>query len=404
MSSIKLILKEDKITKKGDAPIYLRIIKGRKPKFISTGIKVLPQNWDEDAQRVKKKHPNSARINAYLASKVADAENIALQMESSNKYASSTRISEKIRGKSPVGMIAYIKKYIAELKSKGKYSTLEKVEVVLKKLETFTGAKEISFEEFDLQFLKSFDTYMRDKLHNRINTIHANLKIIRKIFNDAIREELIDYTINPFLKFQLKWENTKKEYLTDSELDAIERLSLKEGSMMWHHRNMYMFAAYAGGIRISDVILLKWSSFNGTHIHIVTQKTKTTIPIKLPTKALSILQIYERLYPDKMDADFVFPLLVKGKDYDDAYIRAKAISSASAYTNKDLKTIAKTAGLEKKVSFHSSRHTFATRALRKGMRIEYVSSILGHSEIKTTQIYTKIVNEELDSAMGVFDS
>jgi integrase/recombinase XerD len=68
-----------------------------------------------------------------------------------------------------------------------------------------------------------------------------------------------------------------------------------------------------------------------------------------------------------------------------------------------LKTIATKAKIEKKISFHTSRHTFATRALRKGMRIEYVSKLIGHSNIKTTQIYAKIVNEELDEAMDVFD-
>jgi site-specific recombinase XerD len=68
-----------------------------------------------------------------------------------------------------------------------------------------------------------------------------------------------------------------------------------------------------------------------------------------------------------------------------------------------LKIIAAKAGIEKHISFHSSRHTFATRALKKGMRIEYVSKLMGHTNLKTTQIYAKIVNEELDKAMDVFN-
>ena len=59
--------------------------------------------------------------------------------------------------------------------------------------------------------------------------------------------------------------------------------------------------------------------------------------------------------------------------------------------------------IQKHIHFHTSRHTFATRALRKGMRIEYVSKLLGHANIKTTQIYAKIVNEELDKAMEIFN-
>ena len=74
-----------------------------------------------------------------------------------------------------------------------------------------------------------------------------------------------------------------------------------------------------------------------------------------------------------------------------------------AYINANLRTIAKEAGISHKLNFHTSRHTFATRALQKGIRIEYVSKLMVHSSIKTTQIYTKIINDELDKAMDVFN-
>ena len=80
-----------------------------------------------------------------------------------------------------------------------------------------------------------------------------------------------------------------------------------------------------------------------------------------------------------------------------------AISSASAYINKNLKIIAKKAGIEKPLSFHISRHTWATRALRKGISIDKVSKIMGHAQIRETKIYAKIVSEELDKAMDVFN-
>jgi site-specific recombinase XerD len=80
-----------------------------------------------------------------------------------------------------------------------------------------------------------------------------------------------------------------------------------------------------------------------------------------------------------------------------------AISSASAYINKNLKFIAQKAGIEKPLSFHISRHTWATRALRKGISIDKVSKLMGHAQIRETQIYAKIVSEELDKAMDVFN-
>ncbi len=113
--------------------------------------------------------------------------------------------------------------------------------------------------------------------------------------------------------------------------------------------------------------------------------------------------MYVQTQPDRENTHFVFPLLRNDIDYTDPQVLFNAISSNTAYANKNLKAITKTAKIEKHISFHSSRHTWATRALRKGMRIEYVSQLMGHTNIKTTQVYTKIVNSELDRAMDVFN-
>ena len=230
----------------------------------------------------------------------------------------------------------------------------------------------------------------------------ASIKIFKKVFNDAIREDLIDASINPFLKYRNATEKSTKEYLTESEIDAIDKLILPENSIMFHHRNIYIFATYAGGIRISDILQLCWQNFDGSHINLTTQKTKETVHIKLPHRALEIIKAYEVLNPNASKSDYIFPFLDNAIKYTPEQL-FNAISSNTAYVNKNLKEIAKAAKIEKHLSFHTSRHTFATRALRKGMRIEYVSKLMGHGTIKTTQVYTKIVNEELDNAMDIFN-
>lgn len=77
--------------------------------------------------------------------------------------------------------------------------------------------------------------------------------------------------------------------------------------------------------------------------------------------------------------------------------------TVESYTNKDLKKLRVRAGLDKHISFHSSRHTWAMRALQKGMRIEYVSRLMGHASVKNTEIYAKILDSELDKAMEIFN-
>lgn len=403
MASVALILKTNKVDEKGEMPLYIRIIKNRATKFVSIGIKVHPDLWDETNHRVKKKYPNSAKINAFIAKKLAEAEGISAEMETKKSNVTSKKIKEAILGKPSVSIINYMEQYMADLKKTGKMGTHDKVNAVLLKLKTYLKKQDLLFEDFDLAFLKKYERYLRDDLKNAPNTIHTNLKIFRKVFNDAVREELIPIQSNPFTRFKLTWEKTKKEYLTEAELEAIENLSLTVGTVMYHHRNMYVLAAYAGGIRISDLLQLKWENYDGTHIRVFTQKTKESIQIKLPSKAKEILEKYAELQTGMKPTDFVFPLLRNNIDYSNPETLFKAISSNTAYANKNLKMIAKKADIEKHISFHTSRHTWATRALRKGMRIEYVSKLMGHSSIKTTQVYTKIINAELDSAMDVFN-
>lgn len=403
MASVTLLLRDSKVNEKGEKPVYIRIIKNRQTKFISLGIKVHPDLWNAEKLRVKSQYPNSGRVNAYIAKKISDAESAALEIETKNKSVTGTRIKEAIMGKQPGSLLKFMEEYLSDLQANGKMGTYDKVNATLLKLKTYLNGRDISFADFDLSFLKTYERYLRDELNNKPNTIHSNLKIFRKVFNDAVREDIIEVNQNPFTKHKLSWEKTKKEYLTEDELAAIEKLELTEGSVMSHHRNMYVFAAYAGGVRISDLLQLRWQNYDGTHIRIFTQKTKESIQVKLPAKAQAILEEYANSQPNRKSTDFVFPLLHNNIDYTLPVVLFKAISSNTAYANKNLKLIAKKAEIEKNISFHSSRHTWATRALQKGMRIEYVSKLMGHGSLKTTMIYTKIVNSELDNAMEVFN-
>jgi len=401
MASTKIVLRENKAKTNGEVPLYLRIIKDRKAKFISLGIAIDPKFWDEKKLVVKKAHPNSGRLNKYLAKKMADAVDAALDLQTESEYISPKSLKEAIMGLTTMSFIQYAKQYRDNLEKKGKIGTYDKANAVISKLEEFIGNKAFTFDEVTPFFLKRYEEHLRTVKKNSTNTIHSNLKVIRRIINEAIAEDLFPAEKNPFLKYKLKWENTEKAFLNEEELESLANLQLVEGSMKFHHRNLYVFAAYTGGLRISDICLLKWSNFDGEHILVNTMKTGSIVSIKLPKKALEILDLYRKdgLKP----SDFIFPLLDNDRDYSDPKVLFTAISSITAYTNTDLKDLAKAAGIKQHIHFHTSRHTWATRALRKGMRIEYVSKLMGHSSIKTTQVYAKIVNEELDKAMDVFD-
>jgi len=150
------------------------------------------------------------------------------------------------------------------------------------------------------------------------------------------------------------------------------------------------------------MLQLKWENYDGKHVLLNTQKTGSVVSVMLPEKAKKIIEVYKAT--DSKKDDFIFPFLDKTDNIKDPKILHARVSSITSYTNSDLKDIAFLAGIKKHLHFHTSRHTWATRALRKGMRIEYVSKLMGHNSIRTTQVYAKIVNADLDKAMEVFDN
>ena len=401
MPTFKVLLKTKKINKNGEAPIYIQFIKGRKTSIFSIKYHVRPEDWDAEKGIVKKSHRNSAWLNNYITQKLGEAQSRSLELEAKEKAVTTKAIKKAVLGEIATSFLRYAERYLKELEHKAKTGTLDKAKAVVAKIKTYLGNKDLLFDEITVQWLKDYEMYLRIELKNTTNTIHGNYKIIRRLINEAINEDLLAFEKSPFHKYKMKTEKTHIEYLSDTELEAIQSLILIPGSKIDIHRDMYVFACFTGGIRISDVLQLRWKNFNGEHISIQMQKTGNPLNVKVPNTGLAILEKYKQPHSDKKD--FIFPILKNELDYSNPHFMFKAISSATAYTNKDLKEIARLAKITKNVHFHTSRHTFATRAIRKGMRMEYASKILGHSNLKTTQIYAKIVNEELDKAMEVFN-
>lgn len=401
MPTFKVFVNQRKLNKKGEAPIYLRIIKDRKPSYISLGYYIRPEDWDETKSIVKKSHPNSSRLNNFIAEKLADAQGHTLDLESKEKGVNTKAMKKAVVGEASPSFLKFLDRFIVAQEKKAKIGTQNAVKAVIAKIKEYVGTNDLLFDDLSVSWLKGYETYMRKHFKNSTNTVHANFKVIRRILNDAINEDLFPFEKNPFHRFKMKTEKTHIEYMTDTELKAIEALQLTAGSKMDIHRDMYVFAAYAGGIRISDILQMRWKNFDGEKINMQAQKTGGVISVKVPKAGLVILEKYAPQEPN--DEHFIFPVLNNDVDYSDPKFLHRTLSSSATYTNKDLKKIAEAAKVNKRLHFHTSRHTFATSALRKGMRLEYASKLMGHSDLRTTQIYAKIVNEELDKAMEIFN-
>src|SRR5207253_2842816 len=119
-----------------------------------------------------------------------------------------------------------------------------------------------------------------------------------------------EYKITPFRKYKLRLEKTERRYLTEKELVWIEKYPAIKDSRMELHKNMFVFAAYTGGLRISDILKLQWKDFDGTHLNVVIRKTGVQLSIKIPDKGMKIIERYK---PNPLKRNsFVFPMLRDG--------------------------------------------------------------------------------------------
>ena len=401
MATTKLILKLDKENKNGKIPLYLRIIQDRKPSYISLGVYLKKSEWNDEEKKVKKTHSNSGRLNAYIAKKVSEAEAKIIELQTKQKRPSGKKIKTEIMGGAAVNFFEFTQTHIDAIEQAGHIGMARRIKSTKEKLKTYLGHENLFLTDIDVEFLVKFNDYLAGSLHNKTNTITSNMKLIRRMLNDAIRQGKMNRNDYPFYSYRLKSEPTKKDFLTEEELLEMEKLDLEQGSRLAEVRDMYIFSAYAGGIRVSDLLMLRWKNVDGERQHFKVLKTGKELHIKLPEKALDILKRYK---PRKCDPEsLIFSILRSNIDFDNPKQLLGAITSATTQINDRLKVIALNAKIQKRLSFHTARHTFATRALRKGIRIEYVSKLLGHATIKETQVYAKIIDEELDLAMDMFN-
>ncbi len=400
MSSIKPVLKIEKSKANGEAPLYVRVIKDRKVKYKSLGIYIDPKYWDELSMKVKKSHPNSVRANNLIAQRIAALNDSLMRLEAEDGSYQAQSVLDAISDKRTVGFLEYSDRIVSRMESVNAIGMINRTRAVISKIRRYLKGKDIAISDITVTWLKDYEAYLRKHLKNQQNTVASNTKIIRKILNEAEGEDLITKGKNPFDRYQIKTELTEVEYLTEEELNAFMEVPLTLGTRIEQHRDLYVFACYAGGIRIGDLLKLQWKNFDGERLILITSKTSEPLSIKLGKIPLDIL----KRQAEKRDPDgLVFNLLTEGINLTDKSAMHVAMSTTTAYINKNLKIVAAKAGINKNIHFHTSRHTWATRALRKGMRIEHVSKLLTHRSIKTTQVYAKIVNADLDKAMDVFN-
>jgi integrase/recombinase XerD len=396
-SSIKLILRK-KPNKEGLFPLVFRITKNRKSTYLYAGHYIEEKYWDDKNRRIKKSHPNSVRLNNLLVKKLAEASDTIIDLQSNNKEVSSKQIKKQLA--KPFGEESFnsvSKKYLSELETNKKLTRLSSDKPRVNHVINFAGSDNLSFKEINEDFLKEFITYLKVKRKNSPRSITNNLVVIRTLFNIAIRQGIVDSKLYPFgkSKIRIKFPETEKVGLSTSEVQKIQHLQ-NLTPQEEHARNVWLFSFYLAGMRVADVLKIKWSDIFDERLHYRMNKNDKLLSLKLPLKVLPIIESYKK---EKINEDdFIFPELKKANLKSEKDVLSKT-KTANKKFNKYLKQIAEKAKINKKLTMHIARHTFGNISGDK-IPIQMLQKLYRHSSVTTTINYqANFMHKDTDDAL-----
>ncbi|WP_111566361.1 site-specific integrase [Flavobacterium aquaticum] len=386
---ILFVISATRINKKGLVPIVCRItyLGIRKP--FATGLFIKPENWNNSLQKAIPDDTEHKQINTQLSlikqeinqaflflqvqKEQFDVEDIYLKFKGEDIKPSKTLIEvfnlHNARMEKLVG-IEYTK------------STFSKFTEAKQHIENFLFHKykkrNIALEDISLKFLNDFDYYLKTEKKFKQITINKSIQRVRKIIKLAIAEGFL--MTDPFLLYKPKKVINSITYLTTKELYKLENHKFSQ-KRLEQVRDMFVFCCYTG-LPYQEMSILTQKhivkKFDGKlWIDMFRQKTKRQFSIPLLPKAISIIEKYQ-------DDKRLLPVVSNQK------------------FNSYLKEIAEIIGIEKKLTHHIARKTFATTVLLyNDVPIEVVSELLGHSKISTTQDhYAKVVQRKVSEQIS----
>lgn len=394
--SILFYVKKSKQNKQGKVLIYVRITIDGSRSEISTGLKVIPDMWNQDKCKVMAKSEEAININARLKAIEADIQKQYLLMESNDQIITSRELANRVSGKSEkkYTLLQAFTIHNDELEQKigvdCTRASFNKYRVTFNKVESFIKYKynkaDLLLEQINHNFISSFDLYLKTQDKNKHNTASKHLTRLKKIIRMARANEWM--TNNPFGNFKITKHSTNRQYLNAQELKVLEEKEITI-ERLDKVRDAFLFSCYTG-LSYSDLAKLtaKDITIDGDgkkKIVIYRQKTKSRSAIPLLPGALRIINKYSSNIEAK----------IKG-----TLLPINSNQKMNAY----LKEIATICGIDKKLGFHSSRHTFAsTLMLENGVPIDVVKDMLGHSSVKTTELYAKITDVKVSREMNVLE-
>ncbi|MDD4699178.1 MAG: site-specific integrase [Oscillospiraceae bacterium] len=357
------------INKQGKSKLYLQITISRKTRRYPLNVFVCPGDFSLDKKLlVAGKDKNI--VNRHIVRELNKANDVYLKM-----------IDQKIEVDFNNFEELYLNRNTTTLSHAFELHTQKITKVSAKPFNTVLSELIRLFGDVAINDikLKQVQDYHNSIKHLQNNTIWAKHKVLKSVINTAILNNIYKNE-SPYKVFKFKYVQTMKTYLNMIDLEKITTLLNNDNvpQMVKNAAKSFLVQCYTG-LRYSDISILTWADIKEGYVSTQTEKTKEIIYIPLPAKAKIIIG------DPGPNNEKIFK-----------------VPSNQKY-NDHLKLVAMYANIDKNITSHVARHTFAIISIELGIPIEVISKILGHKTLKTTKVYAQIVNPVIDNYMKRWD-
>jgi integrase/recombinase XerD len=383
--SAKALMRADKKTAAGICPIYYFIRVGPYMAKIPSGKSIDPKEWDKKNSCPKKTTKQGQLLSVYLNQKVCGFDTFMLTQQTLGKPVTITIAISYFKENSEITLFKFWEDQMAQWEYKYAPATLKSYASVLRILKEFNP--KLNFGDVTPAMIDQFDRYLSEVRHNALNGRFVKHKCTKSILNEAIRKGYIKD--NPYKSFKIRSSVVNRKYLTIDEVRGLMTLEIPaDVPILYRVKDIFLFSCLTG-LRYSDVMSVKVENIRldkgQPRLEFKVTKTKRELMIPLSIDALRLIQIYTPITSKNQD-QLVFPKI------DNPTI------------NRRLKDLMALAGIDRSISFHCARHTFASNLVQIGTSIVYIKDLLGHKKLDQTMVYAKANKSDLFAPMAKLNS
>ncbi len=281
MASAKILLFTHKKLNDGTYPIVLQLIKDRRRKMLSLGHSSTVALWDNENNEPAKKHPNYKELQLLIQSKLYNANKIILELDEKGDPYTVDDIINKLKPKtSSITVFKYTQELIKKLEKTGKIGNSKIYDSTLNAFKKHRKDVDLLFNQFTYRIVKDFEEDLLEK-KKKLNTISVYLRTLRAIYNQAIKDKIVQQSYYPFNGVRIKHETTLKRAISKDDIIKIRNLNLPSGSELEKARDYFLFSFNMRGMSFIDMAYLKICDLKDGRIEYSRKKTGQKFTIKI---------------------------------------------------------------------------------------------------------------------------